>query len=44
MANTLNVDRLTQVLSEILSEKHGLEITVTAVPRGEEPEDHGGVA
>lgn len=29
----LNVDRLAQVLSEILSEKHGAEIKITFTPK-----------
>lgn len=40
MANQLNIDRLMKTLSEILSEKHGCKITITAVPkenRTEEP-------
>ncbi len=31
--NRLNVNRLMAVLSEILSEQHGVEITLSAVPK-----------
>lgn len=31
--NRLNVDRLMKVLSEILSEKYGCKITMTAIPK-----------
>lgn len=34
----LNVDRLAEVLSEILSEKHGAKITISFTPK-EEAED-----
>ena len=33
MATKLNVDRLMKTLSEILSEKHGCKVTITAVPK-----------
>ena len=33
--NRLNVDRLTQALSEIFSEKYGAEIKFTAKPKEE---------
>ena len=33
MANTLNIDRLTKALSEILSEKYGCKVTITATPK-----------
>lgn len=31
MADKLNVDRLTKALSEILSEKYGCKVTITAI-------------
>lgn len=34
--NHLNVDRLAEVLSEILSEKHGAKVTITWTPKSEE--------
>ena len=33
--NRLNVDRLAEVLSEILSEKHGARVTISFTPRAE---------
>ena len=33
MENRLNIDRLAQVLSEILSEKHGADVKITFVPK-----------
>lgn len=45
MANQLNIDRLMKTLSEILSEKHGCKVTITAVPkdrRTEEPTQKAG--
>ena len=33
MANQLNVDRLMKTLSEILSNKYGCKITITAIPK-----------
>lgn len=40
MANQFNVDKLMKVLSEILSEKYGCKVTITAIPKekvAEEP-------
>lgn len=31
--NELNVDKLMKVLSEIMSEKYGCEITIRAIPK-----------
>lgn len=36
--NRLNVTRLAEVLSEILTDKHGVKVTVTFNPREEEQE------
>ena len=33
MENRLNIDRMMKTLSEILSEKHGCKVTITAVPK-----------
>lgn len=33
MENKLNVDKLMKTLSEILSEKYGCKVTITAVPK-----------
>lgn len=33
MENKLNVDKLMKVLSEILSEKYGCKVTITATPK-----------
>ena len=33
MANKLNIDRMMKTLSEILSEKHGCKVTITAIPK-----------
>ena len=33
MTNKLNIDRLMKTLSEILSEKYGCKVTITAVPK-----------
>ena len=33
MANNLNVNKLMKTLSEILSEKHGCKVTITATPK-----------
>lgn len=33
MANQLNIDRMMKALSEILSEKHGCKVTITAIPK-----------
>lgn len=38
--NKLNVDRLMKVLSEILSDKYGAKVTLTATPR--EPDRKAG--
>lgn len=40
----LNVELLLQTMSEILSEKHGLDIKVTAEPKAESQEDQGDAA
>lgn len=45
MANQLNIDRMMKALSEILSEKHGCKVTITAVPkekRTDEPTQKAG--
>ena len=39
MANQLNIDRLMKTLSEILSEKHGCKVTITAVPKEKATEE-----
>lgn len=39
MANGLNIDRMMKTLSEILSEKHGCKVTITAVPKDEKNEE-----
>ena len=36
--NRLNVERLMDVLSEIFSEKHGVQITIRAMPKEEKKE------
>ena len=33
MSNNLNVNRLTKALSEILSNKYGCKVTITATPK-----------
>lgn len=33
MANKINIDRLMTTLSEILSEKYGCKVTITATPK-----------
>ena len=33
MANKLNIDRMMRTLSEILSEKYGCKVTITAIPK-----------
>lgn len=38
MGNTLNIDRMMKTLSEILSEKHGCKVTITAIPKEKEIE------
>lgn len=35
MENRLNIDRMMKTLSEILSEKYGCKVTITAVPKEE---------
>ena len=37
--NKLNVDRLMKVLSEILSEKYGCKVTLTAIPKDQVKEE-----
>lgn len=37
--NKLNVDKLMKVLSEILSEKYGCKITLTAIPKDQVKEE-----
>lgn len=39
--NRLNVNRLMAVLSEILSEKHGAKITLSAVPKENADAENG---
>lgn len=39
MANKLNIDRLTKALSEILSEKYGCKVTITAIPKDKSAEE-----
>ena len=39
MGNKLNIDRMMRTLSEILSEKHGCKVTITAVPKEEKTEE-----
>ena len=39
MANQLNIDRMMKTLSEILSEKHGCKVTITATPKNKNTED-----
>lgn len=39
MGNKLNIDRMMRTLSEILSEKHGCKVTITAVPKEKEPQE-----
>ena len=36
MANKLNIDRMMKTLSEILSEKHGCKVTITAIPKNKD--------
>lgn len=33
MENKLNIDRMMKTLSEILSEKYGCKVTITATPK-----------
>ena len=35
MENRINIDRMMKTLSEILSEKHGCKVTITATPKAE---------
>lgn len=35
MENRINIDRMMKTLSEILSEKHGCKVTITAIPKEE---------
>lgn len=37
--NKLNVDKLMKVLSEILSEKYGCKVTLTAIPKDQFKEE-----
>ena len=39
MSNKLNMDRFMKTLSEILSEKHGCKVTITAVPKEKKTEE-----
>ena len=39
MANQLNVDKLMKTLSEILSEKYGCKVTITATPKDKNTEE-----
>lgn len=39
MANKLNIDRMMKTLSEILSEKHGCKVTITATPKNRNSEE-----
>ena len=39
MENKLNIEKLMATLSEILSEKHGCKITITAIPKDEKVEE-----
>jgi hypothetical protein len=39
MANKLNIDRMLKTLSEILTEKHGCKVTITAVPKETKTEE-----
>ena len=39
MGNKLNIDRMMRTLSEILSEKHGCKVTITAMPKEKESEE-----
>lgn len=39
MENRLNIDRMMKTLSEILSEKHGCKVTITAVPKDKQPQE-----
>lgn len=39
MENKLNIDRMMRTLSEILSEKHGCKVTITAIPKEKQAEE-----
>ena len=39
MATQLNIDRMMRTLSEILSEKHGCKVTITAIPKESKKEE-----
>lgn len=39
MTNKLNIDRMMKTLSEILSEKHGCKVTITATPKNRSSEE-----
>lgn len=39
MADKLNVDRFLKTLSEILSEKYGCKVTITATPKDKSTEE-----
>ncbi len=39
MSNRLNIDRMMKTLSEILSEKHGCKVTITAIPKDKTSEE-----
>lgn len=39
MGNRLNIDRMMKTLSEILSEKHGCKVTITAIPKENKTEE-----
>lgn len=41
MQNKPNIDRITRVLSEILSDKHGVKVTIEAVPLKPERKETG---
>lgn len=46
MQTTPNIERITKVLSELLSDKHGAKITITAVRKdgGDGSQEKGGAA
>ena len=39
MENKLNMDRFMKTLSEILSEKYGCKVTITAVPKEQKQDE-----
>lgn len=39
MGDRLNIDKLMEALSEILSEKHGCKVTITAIPKDTKKEE-----